>query len=438
MSSYRSSSHQQALDHPREGARRSGGAKREYTLAHAGRQFRLGPVTFWLSVSVVVIMALWSGATASYFAFRDDLLTRLIARQADMQYAYEDRITELRAQIDGLTSRQLLDQEQVEQRIEQLGRRQSTLESRASALSGLPDQTPTGSTRPAIRPTVRNDGAPATAKPSPISDTVILAPAPERHSGLESRAIAPKERQADGAKPHGLQAALARIEQSLDRVERRQTSALMAMEEAYDVKARRMRGVLSDLGLNLGKSSATVPGIGGPFLPLAVRPDGSPFERQFSRVKVARAHVEHLSRTLVAVPVRKPLLGEVDTSSGFGVRLDPFLRRPAMHTGLDFRGDVGEPVRATAAGTVVSVGWNGGYGRMVEIDHGNGFSTRYAHLSEILVREDQAIKPGQIVGRVGSTGRSTGPHLHYETRIDGEAVDPQKFLRAGLRLGEKS
>ncbi|MBN9000282.1 MAG: M23 family metallopeptidase, partial [Rhizobiales bacterium] len=74
---------------------------------------------------------------------------------------------------------------------------------------------------------------------------------------------------------------------------------------------------------------------------------------------------------------------------------------------------------------------------MVEIDHGNGFATRYGHLSEILVKDGQTVRPGQIVGRVGSTGRSTGPHLHYETRIDGEAVDPHRFLRAGARLGEK-
>ena len=88
-------------------------------------------------------------------------------------------------------------------------------------------------------------------------------------------------------------------------------------------------------------------------------------------------------------------------------------------------------MRATANGTVETAGWNGGYGKMVEIDHGNGFSTRYGHLSEIDVKVGQQVKIGQIIGRVGSTGRSTGPHLHYETRIDGDAVDPQKFLRAG-------
>jgi murein DD-endopeptidase MepM/ murein hydrolase activator NlpD len=127
------------------------------------------------------------------------------------------------------------------------------------------------------------------------------------------------------------------------------------------------------------------------------------------------------------------VLGEIELSSGFGVRTDPFLGRPAMHTGLDFRASTGDPVRATANGRVVSAGWAGGYGRMVEIDHGNGLSTRYGHMSRINVKVGQQIHIGQIVGEVGSTGRSTGPHLHYETRIDGEAVDPQRFLRAGAR-----
>ena len=105
-----------------------------------------------------------------------------------------------------------------------------------------------------------------------------------------------------------------------------------------------------------------------------------------------------------------------------------------MHTGIDFRGETGDPIYATAAGTVSAAGWSGGYGRMVEVDHGNGFATRYGHLSQITVTVGDRIRVGQEVGRMGSTGRSTGPHLHYETRIDGEAVDPQKFLDAGARF----
>src|SRR5215470_15444333 len=120
-----------------------------YTLIHAGRQLRLGPIAFWVVVGTLVIMAVWTITTATYFAFRDDVLTRLIARQADMQFGYEDRIAELRAQVDRISSRQLLDQEQYEQKLDQILRRQAALESRTSALGGLGDMT--GALRPPAR-----------------------------------------------------------------------------------------------------------------------------------------------------------------------------------------------------------------------------------------------------------------------------------------------
>ena len=186
-----------------------------------------------------------------------------------------------------------------------------------------------------------------------------------------------------------------------------------------------MQSILAQLGLKLNANPP--PGIGGPFVPVALPSESQSFERALTRVNVARAYADKLSATLVSVPVREPVTGEIDFSSPFGVRVDPFLHVPAMHTGIDFRGSYGEPAHATAAGTVTSAGWSGGYGQMVEIDHGNGLATRYGHLSEIDVRVGQSIRIGQVVGRIGSTGRSTGPHLHYETRVDGEAVDPQKF-----------
>ncbi len=114
-----------------------GSAGTGYTIAHAGRQIRFGPVAFWIAVGTVVIMAGWSLTAATYFAFRDDVLRGLLARQAEQQYAYEDRIAELRARLDRTTSRQLLDQEQFEQKLEDLLRRQGTLESRAAALIGI-------------------------------------------------------------------------------------------------------------------------------------------------------------------------------------------------------------------------------------------------------------------------------------------------------------
>jgi murein DD-endopeptidase MepM/ murein hydrolase activator NlpD len=405
---------------------------------HAGKQVRFGPVAFWIVIGTVTVLGMWSAATATYFAFRDDVLTRLIARQAEMQYAYEDRIAELRAKVDRTTSRQLLDQEQFDQKLDQIMRRQTTLESRATALGTIPDGSVTGSIRPPSRGAAATDTpASGTAKPSPISDTVIFVAPPDREARLESRApIVANTQPNQFAKIQGLDNVLVRLQASLDQVEGRQTAALSGVEDGMESRVRRMRGVFSDLGLDMAQLEAATPraGMGGPFVPVKLPPNAGAFERQLYRINIARAQVERLNRTLALVPYRKPVIGEVEFTSGFGVRSDPFLGRPAMHTGLDFRAASGDPVRATANGKVASSGWAGGYGRMVEIDHGNGLSTRYGHLSEIDVKVGDQIRIGQVIGAVGSTGRSTGPHLHYETRIDGEAVDPQKFLRAGVRL----
>jgi hypothetical protein len=315
-------------------------------------------------------------------------------------------------------------------------KRQTALESRATALGAIPDSAATGSIRPPARGAAVDapSGAP---KPAPISDTVIFVAPPDREARLQSRApVVAKAQPNRFAKVQGVDNVLFRLQSSLDQVERRQMAALSSVEDSMESRVRRMRGVFGDLGLDMAQLEAATPraGVGGPFVPVKLPADAGPFERQLFRINVTRATVERLNRTLALVPYRKPVIGEVEFTSGFGVRSDPFLGRPAMHTGLDFRAAMGDPVRATANGKVVSSGWTGGYGRMVEIDHGNGLSTRYGHLSEINVKVGDLIRIGQVIGAVGSTGRSTGPHLHYETRIDGDAVDPQKFLRAGVRL----
>jgi murein DD-endopeptidase MepM/ murein hydrolase activator NlpD len=371
---------------PKERSAKETAARSAYTFTHAGRQVRLGPVAFWIGVGTLVIMAGWSITAATYLAFRDDVLRTLIAHQAEQQFAYEDRIAELRAQIDRTTSRQLLDQEQFQQKLDDLTRRQATLEQHATALGAATDPVTTGSIRtPAVLP--------RGSRQSSISDS------------------------------------LGKVEASLDRVEQRQTVALNQMENRYAGKARLIRSVLSGLGVKLDTPAA----IGGPFVPVKIASNES-FDRSLMHVNLARADSDRLSATLAAVPVRKPVTGDIDLSSPFGVRMDPFVHEAAMHTGLDFRGEMGEPIHATAAGTVTVAGWTGGYGKMVEIDHGNGLATRYGHLSEIDVSVGQKIRIGQVVGKLGSTGRSTGPHLHYETRINGEPVNPQKFLDAGDKL----
>jgi len=389
-----------------------------YTLAHAGRQLRLGPIAFWVVVGTLVVMAVWSITTATYFAFREDVLTRLIARQAEMQFGYEDRIAELRGRIDRISGRQLIDQEQYEQKLEQILRRQSALEARAGAMNGVNEAT--GS--------IKQPGRALPLKPSLLNDKGAFLMPLDRGAPIDPRTSI----LAKGT--GGIGGALARLQASLDRVEQRQSATLTSMAETYDSKARRIRGVLADLGVDLGRGASVEGGVGGPFVPVVLNKEALGFERQLHRIKSARAMVARLTHAISSIPLRKPVDGDIDPASGFGVRMDPFTSSPAMHTGLDLHGETGDPVRATADGKVTSAGWSGGYGRVIDIDHGNGMSTRYGHLSAIDVRVGQSIRTGQIIGRIGSTGRSTGPHLHYETRVRGGAVDPQKFLRAGQKL----
>lgn len=414
MPAWPPSPHRDAFSAPRAAA------PSRWAAGHdAARRLRLGPIAFWLVVGALVLMAVWTITTVSYFAFREDVLTGLIARQAEMQSAYEDRIAELRARIDRFSSRQLIDQEQYEKKLDQILRRQAALEARASALSGLGDLTG------AIRQRSGPGGEPRALGTKPGRDKgALIVPNP---ASIDSRGSIL------GKSAGGIGGIIARLEASLSRLEQRQAAMVGSLADNYDSKARRMRAVLSDLGLDASKASGDrASAIGGPFIPAPVT--GEAFERQLTRIQIARAQISRLARTLSTVPLRKPLDGDIDLQSSFGVRIDPFIGAPAMHTGLDLQGESGDTVRATADGTVVAAGWNGGYGRLVDIDHHNGLSTRYAHLSAIDVRVGQSVRSGQIIGKVGSTGRSTGPHLHYETRIKGEAVDPQKFLRAGEKL----
>ena len=178
--------------------------------------------------------------------------------------------------------------------------------------------------------------------------------------------------------------------------------------------------------------------VGGPFVPVKLSADAGAFERQLHRINVTRSQMQRLNATLTLVPFRKPVIGAVEFTSGFGVRSDPFLGRPAMHTGLDFRAATGDPVRATANGRVSSSGWTGGYGRMVVVDHGGDLKTVYAHLATIFAREGQSVGQGDLLGTVGMTGNTTGPHLHYEVRFRGEPVDPMCYVGGRAPLGSRT
>jgi murein DD-endopeptidase MepM/ murein hydrolase activator NlpD len=163
---------------------------------------------------------------------------------------------------------------------------------------------------------------------------------------------------------------------------------------------------------------------GGPFDP-ATQSDPT-FKSLFTSWK----KLDNLADGAIAIPSEKPVR-TAEFTSGYGTRTDPFRGGAARHQGIDLAAPVGTPIYATAEGTVNEAGYNsGGYGNLIKLDHGRGIETRYGHLSQILVSPGQRIARGQMIGRMGSTGRSTGSHLHYEVRIDGRAVNPIPFMKS--------
>ena len=165
--------------------------------------------------------------------------------------------------------------------------------------------------------------------------------------------------------------------------------------------------------------------VGGPYIPVSTGGEraGDPLREQMD-------YLMALSKIIREIPLGRPIESHHITS-GYGVREDPFTEGQAMHTGVDFQGPYGTPIHATAPGNIIFAGRAGGYGNMVEISHGNGITTRYGHMKDILVHNGQHVEFGSIIGTEGSTGRSSGPHVHYEVRVDHQPQNPVLFLRAG-------
>lgn len=208
----------------------------------------------------------------------------------------------------------------------------------------------------------------------------------------------------------------------LARVEAAQLEQAALVAKALDVRYQVTAAELQRLGIS-PPQPGTNAAVGGPFESVG----NSTFKALFDSWK----KLDQLQDGVIAIPSDKPIKVNVEFTSGFGVRSDPFHAGAAMHPGIDLAGSYGTPIYATADGTVLRAGWNsGGYGNLVEIDHGRGITTRYGHMSAILVSAGDHITRGQQIGRMGSTGRSTGNHLHYEVRIDGRAVNPIPFMKS--------
>jgi murein DD-endopeptidase MepM/ murein hydrolase activator NlpD len=215
-----------------------------------------------------------------------------------------------------------------------------------------------------------------------------------------------------------------------------QVSFLNAAEDAAVTQAERYQGVIRQTGVPLSRV-VEQPETGGPLVEvsaLGLASHDPAFNVRVQEVAARLHEAKTYERLISTLPLGAPLSPPYRETSGFGFRSDPFTRRTAWHEGADLAAYFGAPVLATAPGAVTFAGVKSGYGRVVEIDHGLGFKTRYGHLNSITVKAGAQVALGQKVGTMGSTGRSTGPHLHYEVYFRGKAYDPIKFLRAGQHV----
>ena len=384
------------------------------TLARA-----LAPKSTRLLAAGLVATTAWAGTTTWYLVFHDEVLARFVAQQGAMQYGYEERISALRTQLDRAAIERRTARDSVEGRLAEIAERQAAMERRQAMMAVLTGEAPlpeAGATAPPKRPA-------GPSKPVPGADALEL-----------------RSRDAEGPEAPGRRSArdlgqsFAALEARLDGLAEAQNRSLEIIAQRAGSTAQRLRSVVARTGLDAARferERTPAAGLGGPLVPIVVDRFG------IALVEAQRAlgEEERMRRVTEALPLRQPLAGSFSLSSQFGPRLDPFTRGLALHTGIDMKAETGDPARATAAGRVVAAEYAGGYGNMVEIDHGHGVTTRYAHLSTFAVQPGQNVEAGRLVGRVGSTGRSTGSHLHYETRIDGEPVDPQRFLRAASGIG---
>jgi murein DD-endopeptidase MepM/ murein hydrolase activator NlpD len=225
----------------------------------------------------------------------------------------------------------------------------------------------------------------------------------------------------------------------LARIEARQLAFAEALTRLADRRAQAAAAKLQRLGLNPRSMLASVDdrsAQGGPLLSLGTGSNGK-IDQRFQRLGLSLARMSALERSVATLPQALPA-SLAYISSGFGYRADPFTGGGAFHPGLDFRGPYGAPIYAAAKGRVSFVGVRSGYGLCVEIDHGNGLITRYAHMSRFRTQPGKSVAPGEVIGLIGSTGRSTGPHLHFEVRIHDRAVNPRPFLEAVPNVLEES
>jgi murein DD-endopeptidase MepM/ murein hydrolase activator NlpD len=316
--------------------------------------------------------------------------------------AYEDRIAQLRVEVDRLHSRQYAQAGDINLQLQELTQQQEVLLEQHQYVRQLAEKAAELGIVTADLPRAEDR-----------DDTTVLTSALSYGPGHGRR---------------GIEAAAAAIDEMMNE----SRLALAAISEGANTATENIVAELRGVGIR--PRILTQEAMGGPFEPAVEGPDAHSIVDDANAVVGALARFRAARSAMDAAPIHKPVAGNVRTSSGYGNRKDPFTQRRAFHAGIDFPAPTGTTVLSAGTGTVTFAGPKSGYGNVVEISHGDGLMTRYAHLSAFLVKEGQSVSTGTPIARVGSTGRSTGPHLHFEVRRKDGAVDPAGYLAVGKRL----
>lgn len=383
---------------------RSAGRVRFYTVGRAMQAAAAGLLAVflaWVAFSTVVVV------------FKDRILAAEDHRFQAMQAAFESRFAALQMSYDDLVAKAANAQAYADRRVAALGQREQALTRTSGVVHG------------------------ADLEPAPAADAAKTMP--ERPGFLSGawRWLGLTRARPHPQRHHPSLDRLAADTALLAQLSRDSTGLMAAMERGTLQQVTGEKALIATAGIDADQFLRKLEGgVGGPEIPLdAVQLDGvadHAFSQAYLRAEANLAELAQLRRAVQRLPTAMPLGAAVERTSGFGPRLDPFSGQYAFHPGIDFAGPTGAAVLATAGGLVTFAGRDGGYGNMVEIDHGYGLKTRYAHLLSVAVTKGQTVAKGAVVGRLGSTGRSTGPHVHYEVWYDDKVRNPDGFLRVGV------
>jgi hypothetical protein len=392
-------------------------------------------------LGVMVLLAAWGAGLTFMLLFGDRVSERIIAENSQMQDAYEQRLQAYRAEIARLTfevEQSKFDSTSVEGRVIELARRQRQLEMRLLALKQLSDIVgATAGGAPALTPASPQSGTPT---PSRIgfetADDDDGHEPPDRIIPIQADAPTMEQAPAPREQSTDIDGFILRMQRQLGLADQVQLAILGNLSRYSTVRSERIRSALTLIGLSpeqalqmRGKQNLVIPNI---VLPLSEQ--NTPFAQALERARQNHGLSLGVATIVEALPTLRPTPASVRFSSGFGYRIHPIAGTRRLHAGVDMAAPQGTPIYAAGSGVVASASWGGGYGNLVQIEHGNGLLTRYAHLSQMNVTSGQPVAKGSLIGLMGTTGASTGNHLHFETRIFGSPVNPACFLLAGDRI----